>query len=86
MPSVSLLALITTLEQLTMVLTMNMPEIADFYASVNDKGPFWFEYWTYKKGTDIITESQLIVSAQTCLIVGLECTFTYESINLYYDL
>ena len=34
-------------------------EIADYYASVNDKKlPFWFEYVTYKKGTDIITESQ----------------------------
>lgn len=33
--------------------------VCDFYEKMNaDKKPFYFEYITYKKGTDILTESQ----------------------------
>lgn len=33
--------------------------ICDYYEKINaDKKPFYFEYITYKKGTDILTESQ----------------------------
>jgi UDPglucose 6-dehydrogenase len=33
--------------------------LCDYYEKINsDKKPFYFEYITYKKGTDIITESQ----------------------------
>lgn len=33
--------------------------MCDFYEKINaDKKPFYFEYVTYKKGTDILTESQ----------------------------
>ena len=39
--------------------TEHAKNIADYWDNMNDKNlPFYFEYISYKKGTDIITESQ----------------------------